>query len=383
MKKRAWVFGLVLLASLCMLGGALAEVFGVVSGTNTLNLRSQGSSSSQWLGSYARGTWVEIVGSQNNFYRVYTSDGRVGYMSKNYITAVDEEDYHWSVLVTNANGGSFLNFREQPSYNARVLDIFYYGVPLYVHDLYNGWYNVEINGQVGYVRSEFVSDMGVRNASSPTVATIKTPNNTAMNLRSGPGMNYGVIAQFPGDRYVSVLAKGNGWWCVSIDGYVGFMSSDYLAEGLVVARDLAADTPSAGAAAYAEVSNPRTTQALNLRQYASTASMVLDKLYNGRRLWVNEQGTEWCSVTDQSTGISGYVMTQFVSLHNLPATPRRTVYHPSGTYVNLRSAPNMTTGAIRTRVPTGASVTILSPGPDWCKVQYGGYTGYMMTYFLQ
>ncbi|MDD6144137.1 MAG: SH3 domain-containing protein [bacterium] len=377
-------FLLCLLAVLCLLtGSALAEQFGLVSGTDVLNLREQGSSASRWLGSYPRGTWVEIVGSQNNFYRVYTPDGRVGYMSKNYIDAVDGQEYHWSVVVTNQNGGAFLNFREQPSYTSRVLDIFYNGVPLYVHDLYNGWYTVEINGQVGYVRSEFVSDLGSRNAAGKTVATIKTPNNSAMNLRSGPGMNYDVIAQFSGDRYVSVLAKGKGWWCVSIDGYVGYMSSDYLADGLVAARDLAADSQPSGGTPYVVVSNPRATQALNLRQYATTASMVLDKLYNGRKLWVNEQGTEWCSVTDQTTGVSGYVMTQFVKLHNLPATPKRMVYHPSGTYVNLRSAPNMTTGSIRARVPSGSSVVILIPGPDWCKVQYGNYTGYMMTYFLQ
>ena len=76
---------------------------------------------------------------------------------------------------------------------------------------------MEINGQTGYVRSEFVTDWGYRNLGSATVATIKTPGNTAMNLRSGPGMNYGVIAQYPGDSYVSVLARGNDWWCVSIE----------------------------------------------------------------------------------------------------------------------------------------------------------------------
>ena len=376
-------FLLCLAAVFCLLmGSALAEQFGVVSGTDVLNLRAQGSSSSQWLASYPRGTWVEIMGSQNNFYRVYTPDGRVGYMSKNYVDAVDEQQYHWSVVVTNQNGGAFLNFREQPSYTSRVLDIFYNGVPLYVHDLYNGWYTVEINGQVGYVRSEFVSDQGSRHAVGKTVATIRTPNNSAMNLRSGPGMNYEVIAQFAGDRYVSVLHKGKGWWYVSIDGYAGFMSSDYLTEGLAAARDLTADTPSTGATPYAVVNNPHSTQALNLRQYASTASMVLDKLHNGRRLWVNEQGKEWCSVTDQTTGVSGYVMTEFVKLHNLPSTPRRSVWHPNGTYVNLRSAPDMLNGSVRIRVPHGSSVTILIPGPDWCKVQYGGYTGYMMTYFL-
>ena len=72
---------------LCLLlaasAAAASDTYGVIYGTDTLNLRAQGSSSSQWLGSYTRGTWVEIRGSQNNFYYVRTPDGKTGYMSKN------------------------------------------------------------------------------------------------------------------------------------------------------------------------------------------------------------------------------------------------------------------------------------------------------------
>ena len=67
-KLAAFVLALGLLLSLC--AGALAEEYGVVINTDTLNLRSQGSSSSAWLGQYNRGTWVQIIGSQNNFYRL-------------------------------------------------------------------------------------------------------------------------------------------------------------------------------------------------------------------------------------------------------------------------------------------------------------------------
>ena len=376
-----------LLLLLLMAGSAMASsgTFGVIYGTDTLNLRAQGSSSSQWLGSYTRGTWVEINGSPNNFYYVRTPDGKTGYMSKNYIDQViDDSDFVWTALVTNNNGGAFLNFRAQPNYNAQVLGIFYNGVPLHVLSASNGWYCVQINGQTGYVRGEYVADWGRKNPGSSTVATIKTPNNTAMNLRSGPGMNYPVTRQFPGDSYVSVLAKGNGWWCVSIGGYWGFMSSDFLHDGLCAARDQAAQSGGgATGAGYAVVSNPKSTQALNLRQYASTASKVLSKLYNGTRLWINEQGSEWCSVTDQTTGLSGYVMTAYIQLYNLPSTPWRTVSHPSGSYVNLRSSANMSLNNVLMRLQSGASVQILIPGPEWCKVSYGGTTGYMLTYFLK
>ena len=155
-KGKAGRFWLALMMSLMILGTAAAQDFGVIDNTNTLNLRADGSSASTWLGSYSRGTWVEILGSKNNFYYVSASDGKRGYMSKNYITRGDESISRIA-LVTNQGGGAFLNFRVSPHYDAGVLDIFYNGVPLYVLGEHSGWYHVSINGQAGYVRSEFVS----------------------------------------------------------------------------------------------------------------------------------------------------------------------------------------------------------------------------------
>lgn len=381
--KKIGVAGLAICLCLMLCGGALAQSFGVVYNTDTLNLRSQGSSGSRWLGSYNRGTWVEILGSQNNFYQVYTPDGKTGYMSKNYIDITgDSYQTRRIAIVTNQNGGAFLNFRLQPAYNAQVLGIFYYGVPLMVLGENAGWYCVQINGQTGYVRSEYVTVTDT--VGSGVVATIKTPNNTAMNMRRGPGNSYGVVRQFSGDRYVMVLAQGNGWWRVAIDGYVGFMNSSFLTPGLNSAKDIAAQSGGgAGSDSYAVVNNPRSTQALNLRASPSTSGAVEGKLYNGTKLWVDEQGAEWSAVTVQDTGMSGYVMTQYLRLYNLPTTPTRTVVHPNGTYVNLRGTPDLSYGEVKTRVPSGRSVTILSPGAQWCRVKYNGYTGYILTYFLQ
>ncbi len=380
--KKWIVAALTLLFCLLMTTVAVAAEFGVVSGTNSLNLRSAGSSSSQWKGSYTRGTWVEIIGSQNNFYQVITPDGKVGYMSKNYIDATGNYSQKLRIAtVNNSNGGSYLNFRAAPSYNAKVLGIFYNGTPLLVLSEQNGWYCVQINDQVGYVRSEFVSVSYM--AGSGQVATIKTPNNSAMNLRTGPGKSYGVVRQFSGDTYVMVLAKGNEWWRVSVNGYTGFMSSDFLSEGLKAARDISAtDGGGVSGNCYAVVNNPRSTQALNLRQYPTTASAVLRKLYNGDELWVDEHGSEWCAVTDKETGLSGYVMTRYIKLYNVSATSTRTVVHPSGTFVNLRQSQSLTSNVL-IRVPHGRQVTILAAGSEWCKVSYNGYQGYMLTYFLK
>lgn len=379
-RGKSFVFWCTLTLCLLLAGAALADTFGTVYNTDTLNLRSDGSSSSALLGTYSKGAWLKITGSKNNFYYVTTPDGRRGYMSKNFITK-GAEAFSQIALVTNEGGGAFLNFRAYPSYDSQVLGIFYQGVPLYVLGYQNGWYYVQINGQNGYVRGEYVwvGDM----LGSSTVATIKTPNNTAINLRSGPGSQYNAIRQFPGDRYVMVLAKGTGWWRVAIDGYVGFMSSDFLVEGLKSAKDIAAENGGGSVGpAYAVVNNPRSTQALNLRAFPSTSACVVQKLYNGTRLYVEAQGSEWCAVTAEDTGVSGYVMTRYLKLYNLPKSPTLRVSHPQGLRVNLRTEPSLE-APVCVQVQNGKAVNVLVPGAEWAKVQYGGYVGYMVGYFLQ
>ena len=370
-----------LLVLLCMVtvSSALAADFGVIYNTNSLNLRSGASSTSGLLGTYKRDTWLSITGSKNNFYYVTTPDGRRGYMSKNYINQ-GPQAYGQIAIVDNRNGGRFLNFRQSPDYSSRVLGIFFDGVPLQVLSRSGGWARVQINGQTGYVDDDYVRI--ISGLSSSTVATIKTPNNTAINMRSGPGSGYSVLRQFAGDRYVMVLLKGTGWWKVSIDGYVGFMSSDYLVEGLRSAKDIAAEDQGGPAYAYAVVNNPRATQALNLRFAPDTSSQVLAKLYNGIRLTVNAQGLEWSAVTVEETGLSGYVMTSYLKLHNLPKTPTMKVAHPQGLKVNLRSSPSFNADVL-TQLSSGTTVSVMIPDEAWTKVTVGNRVGYIVTYFLQ
>ena len=64
------------------------------------------------------------------------------------------------------------------------------------------------------------------------------------------------------------------------------------------------------------------------------------------------------------------------------STPTKTVQN-SGKYVNLRSAPSKEKGTVYSQVPSGAVVTVLTPGDDWTQVRYKGTVGYMMTYFLK
>lgn len=351
-----------------------AAEFAVVYNTDYLNLRADATTNSTRLGSYDQGTWVRVCGEKGNWYYVTCPDGKTGYMSKNFLTYGPTQAENVGI-VSNPKATSYLNLRRSPSYTAEVLGIFYNGVPFRIHSYQDGWYKVTVDGQQGYFRQEFITRKYMVYGSR--VATIQTPNNTALNMRQGPGKGYDVIRQYRGGQYVMVLAKGMDWWKVSVDGYIGFMSDDFLTEGI---RHQGGE--STGGKGYGLVTNPRSTQVLNLRQQPDTASIVLDSYRNGTRVTILAQGSEWCQVTVDKTGETGYMMTKYLTLHNLPSRPTRTTTHPQGSFVNLRRWSSMN-AAVLARVPDGRSVEILIPGADWCKVRYNGTTGYMVSYFLE
>lgn len=392
-KKRIMIV-LALVLCLATVSSASAAGFGLVNGTKSLNLRYMATVSSTRLGSYPSGTWLELGNSENNFYQVVTPDRKSGYMSKNYIlTDTAMQRTVRIATVNNANGGAYLNFRQQPNYSAPIHGVLYNGTPLLVIGEQNGWYHVQLNGKTGYVRSEYVNVSYM--VGSSEVATVKTANGGALNMRFGPGKQYAVVRQVANNQHVMVLGKGTGWWYVAANGYVGFVDATFLKTGLTPAPEPKPSTGSTGSSSgntgsssttinrpYAVVNNPKATQALNLRQFPTTAAAVLRKLYNGTELWVTEYGTEWCAVTMKDTGISGYVMTRYISLLNLPSAATRTVVHPSGSYVNLRQGQSLSSSVLM-RVPHGQQVSILSVGSEWCKVSYQGVQGYMLAWFLK
>ena len=101
---------------------------------------------------------------------------------------------------------------------------------------------------------------------------------------------------------------------------------------------------------------------------------------NGVRFEVIQAGETWTKVYGSASGNVGYFLTKYLKLTNTSYT--KTVQN-GNSYVNLRSSPSKVSGKVYVQVPSGASVTVLIPGDEWCKVRYAGTVGYMMTYFLK
>ncbi len=375
---KRWAALVLVLVLLSTSATALAvDEFAVVYNTTRLNLRKGPSADSTWLGAYPPGTWMQISDAPGNWYAVVTPDGKTGYMSRNFLNK-GITGYTTIATVLNPKPTQFLNLRKEPSYSAQVLGIYYDGTPAPVLGNTGGWYLVSVDGTLGYFRAEYLKLDAM--VGSDDIATIVTPNNTGLNLRTGPGMQYPSIRQFKGGRYVMVLNRGDGWWKVSIDGYQGYMSTDFLQEGILV------NGGSGGAAPkepYAVVKNPKATQVLYLRESPSTNSKVLGQYNNGTRLTVLSMGSEWSHVTVDASGKTGFMMSKYLAFYNLPAIPEMTVTHPNRSFVNLRSGPSITGTQVLARMDHGDIVEVLIPGTDWVKVRYGSKTGYAVSAFLK
>ena len=380
------------LSSLGLIGTARADAvggFGVTCNSSSINLRSQPTQYSDWLGSYGAGVWMEINGESGNWYYVTAPDGRTGFMSKNYVR-VPGTSYGNVVIVDNPRSTDFLNMREYPSYSARVVDYYYNTTPAVVLGYQSGWYHVQIDGKTGYLRSEYVYELS-NVAYSGEVGTVATANGGVLNMRYGPGSQYMIREQLTNGAYVMILEKGSTWWKVSSGGSVGYVMASFMKDGVVKpGNTVSGGTSSGGSYApvtpsggYAVVNNPRPTQLLNLRETASSDARVLGQYKNGTRLTMLEQGAEWCKVRVDAVGKVGYMMTRYLTLNNLPGVPTLTVTHPDRTFVNLRTAPSVNTGRVIVRMPHNSEVTVIEPGSTWTKVTYNGITGYAMTVYLK
>lgn len=364
--------------------------YALVSGTAKLNLRSGPGVEYEWIGAAAEGTWVLVTGESGNWYSVYLPDTQqTGYMSKNFLkTGPDSSAAGSTVVVSNPKATQFLNLRQYPDLNAPVLGIYYNGATFrLLSSEVNGWYQVEGYGMTGYFRREYVRVSGASGQS----AYVRAANGGKVNLRSAPTYSGStVLKQLPSGTAVTVLVSSSAagsFWKISCQGTTGYMDSSFLtatnpAPVPYVPPYVPVPDIQPAAQGTATVNNPKSTQYLNLRAQPSTSAQVIAQYKNGVRFEVIEPGETWTKVYGAASGNIGYFMTRYLKLTGVSSSPTKRVQNGTS-YVNLRSRPSKTGGTVYQKVPSGAVVTILTPGDEWTQVRYNGKTGYMMTYFLK
>ena len=368
MKHKSLLCAAAILLLMLLCCTACAEDWAAVYNTNSLNLRSGPGTSYQRLDILQRGEWVQLLGENGDWYYVYSPrTNHSGYASKTFLNAGNG-----SVTVTgtvNISSTAFLNLRDKPSTASTVIDKYYGGaVCTVLDDSTPGWYYVEIDGQRGFFSSQYIK---LQQYYTGEIAWISTQNGGPLNMRQAPSSSAKITGKYSNGTQVNVLAKGTGFWRVAVNGITGYMDSSCLTDY--------GPSPSPLYGGYAVVKTVKASSYLHLRASASTSSKSLAKLKNGAMVEVLIAGSEWCRVKDPVSGKTGFVSSDYVILYNASVT--RTAQN-HGSYVNLRSKAS-TGGKVLMKVNSGSQVTVLIPGDEWCRVNYNGTIGYMMTRFLK
>lgn len=205
------------------------------------------------------------------------------------------------------------------------------------------------------------SKEGYAHTAYMTQITTQTMVTTAnLNMRTGPSTSYSIIRVIPNGAQVKVISTNNGWARVIYGGSEGYASLSYL--------KIPSTLPSTGETIMVTTAN------LNMRTGPSISYSIIRVIPNGAQVKVFSTSNGWAKVS--YGGSEGYASLSYLRLPAVSTDIRVTTEE-----LNLRSGPGIGYSIIAV-MPAGAKVTVLSVSGDWARVNYQGKIGYAHTGYL-
>lgn len=261
-----------------------------------------------------------------------------------------------------------------------------------------------------------------------------------LNVRSGPGIGYGVVTRINGNTGVTINYESGDWYNITASGNTGFVSKEYIKlnvqwemsagetalfgvtrypadstsavsysssapsiaavdnEGVVTAKGegeavitaatsngktcamrvkVKASSSSGGSSGNAGSTGTVTASSLNVRTGPGTSYTRIKTISKGTAVTVLGTSGDWYYIS--VGGQNGYVSAEYISISGgAPAQQKGTVTASS---LNMRSGPGTSYSRITT-LPRGTVVTVLSASGSWYQISVGGQTGYVTSEYL-
>ncbi|GAA0101722.1 hypothetical protein UT300012_24370 [Paraclostridium bifermentans] len=338
--------------------------------TANLNMRTGQSSNSAIVTTIPKGETVNVLEDKGSWWKV-DYKGQQGYSAKRYLVVRNNKPIKEDVVVK----ADVLNVRSGPSTSFKRIGQVKNGQVLKATGKTDGWYEINFNGQVGYVSGDYVTVNGQSEGGGTTTPAKGEMKCTASSLRirSGAGTNHKTIGYLNKGEVVSVLEKtSNGWFKIKTnDGKVGYCSGTYL------------ESVNGGSGSGEESSQgfvKVTATKLNVRSGAGTGYRVVSQVSNGQaleKLAVASNG--WVKVK-LANGTVGWVSGEFVTATGNPNAGAEDVKPASGTVkvtatrLNVRSGAGTEHGVI-TQVSKDDVLTLVAKHSNgWVKVKLANGT---------
>lgn len=138
--------------------------------TASVNVRSKPSNEGEILGTLSKGTSVEILGSEGNWYQISFA-GKTGYVYNKYISLTKPEETPKPSTTKTVYTTADLNVREQPNNTAKILGTLKKGAEVQTTALTNGWYTISFAGKTGYISASYTTTTKPSTPAKPSTDT--------------------------------------------------------------------------------------------------------------------------------------------------------------------------------------------------------------------
>ena len=373
--------------------GLRPKMQGKVTNASVLNVRESPSTSGRIVHKLNRNQVVGIYEELNGWYKIDYIDGvkkKYGYVSKDYISIINEnpedEETNGDIEIekpsvsANKKGivkvNSALNMRSGPGSNYGVIGTLCNNDEVEIIKEVDGWYEIKFNGKSGYVSSQYIKVVdNESNEEKPSVSLNKqgvVKVNSALNMRSGPGSNYGVIGTLCNNDEVEIIKEVDGWYEIKFNGKSGYVSSQYIK---VVDNESNEEKPSVSLNKQGVV---KVNSALNMRSGPGSNYGVIGTLRNNDKVEIIKEVDGWYEI--KFNGKVGYASKSYITIVNEGSNngteseiKEGTVYGVS-TNLNVRTGPG-TSYQVIGYLLSGDKVKILGEENGWYKVQFNASTG--------
>ncbi len=203
-----------------------------------LNLRSGPSVQYNVLGQMPHGSKVNLLQAPGEWVKVRHVSGLVGwahggFLSQQQPAAGYDRDHGGHVrdgkpYWINAPRHGFLNLRAGPSTHDHVIEKLPHGSQVRVIRKHGKWFQLRIDGLVGWAHSGFLSEQKVTVQDAGDPYWVNTPQRGFLNMLAGPSRNYQTVLQIPHASKVHVIHKQDQWYKLRFDGRTGWVNQRFL-----------------------------------------------------------------------------------------------------------------------------------------------------------
>jgi uncharacterized protein YraI len=341
---------------------------------DNVNLRDAPSYSGTALTSVAEGSIVDVLDgpftddADGTVWYMINASGQAGYMISDYLVNADGDVFPAAAAITIAN----VNLRSGPGTSFGVLLVIPNGSTVNTTgSVQNGFTQLTYNGTTGWSASQYISVTG--GTTSGIVA------DGPLNLRSGPGTSFSVLAVMPTGANLTITgALTNGFYPVRYNGTAGYAAAAFIQVG-----SNPTPTPTTPSGQTATVIDG----ALNLRSGPGLTYAVILVMPGGSTVTITgalQNG--YYPVRYGST--NGFASATYLQIGTGPSpTPTRTATPVSRTAwttagLNLRTGASTSTSVILV-IPNGAQITVtgnLTNG--FYPVRYGSTNGFASATYI-